>query len=99
MSTDELEKYKMMYNTLVERIVHLHNRNIHFTHWPESVAGGIEIRGVIKDIQTIAHALRQQTKLVHIEGKKNFQEHKRTIRETRKENRSHAKRKKTNDNN
>jgi hypothetical protein len=53
----------------------------------------------LKEIQTIAYALKQQTKLVHIEGKKNFQENKRTIRETRKENRSHAKRKKTNDNN
>jgi hypothetical protein len=99
MSTEELDKYKMMHNTLVERIVHLHNRNIHFTHWPESVAAGIEIRGVIKEIQTIARALKQQTKLVHIEGKKNFQENKRTLRETRKENRSHAKRKKLNDNN
>ena len=94
MSTDELDKYKTMYNTLVEGLVHLHNRNLHFTHWPDSAVAGIEIRGLIKNIQTIAHALKQQTKLVHIEGKKNFQENKRTLRDARKENRSHIKRKK-----
>ena len=94
MSTDELEKYKLMCNALVEQIVHLHNRNIHFTHWPESVVGGIEIRGILRQIQKDAYAAQQQTKLVHIEGKKNFREHKKTVRETRKENRSHKKEKK-----
>jgi hypothetical protein len=99
MSTDELEKYKLMCNTLVERLVHLHNRNIHFTHWPESHNAGIEIRGILRQIQKDAYAAQQQTKLVYIEGKKNFREHKKILRETRKENRSHSKRKKNNDNN
>lgn len=81
MSTDELEKYKKIYSALVESLVNLHNKHIHFSAAPESHNAGIQIRGIIRDIQDLTRALRAQTKLVHIEGKKNFREHKRALRE------------------
>lgn len=84
MSNKELEKYKQLYSDLISAFIELHNKHLHIMKWDDSRNAGIQIRGVIKEIQLLTVELKKQTKLVYLEGLKNKKEDKIQQRELRK---------------
>lgn len=99
MANEELKKYQESYNKFVESLVLLHNANLHFYEHPENIRDRIEVRRQIKNIRISINSMWKQTKLVYIEGKKNYREEQRRLRQVTKIKRPYRKKGKANDNN